>query len=289
MEYTRVAARLRVQIARFSGELSAGLPKVARRLVSEMVYGIQASQSVVLTKIARALEEDVRVKKTEERLSRQLGRGSLGAVVQRNLLKEGASRIGRNTLLIFDSSDLRKRYAKRMEYLCTVRDGSEKELGPGYWLTQVVGAEAGGEELVPLYGALYSTEAPGFTSENKEWMTVVDAVSGAVSKRGVWVMDRGGDRKEIVLGMLDRGLRFLIRMRGDRHIVAGRSIMNVAEAAASCPCPYAETVVKEEGGKERVYHIEFGFRKVRFPGREEVLYLVVVNGFGKEPLMLLTT
>ncbi len=64
------------------GELSKGLPKVSERLVSELVYGIQASQSVVLTKVGRVLEENISIKKTEERLSRQLGRRSLGSIVQ---------------------------------------------------------------------------------------------------------------------------------------------------------------------------------------------------------------
>ena len=82
MEYSKVAARLREQIGRFSGELSKGLPKVSERLVSELVYGIQASQSVVLTKVGRVLEENTSIKKTEERLSRQLGRRSLGSIVQ---------------------------------------------------------------------------------------------------------------------------------------------------------------------------------------------------------------
>ena len=50
MEYSKVASRLREQIGRFSGELSKGLPKVSKRLVSELVYGIQANRSVVLTK-----------------------------------------------------------------------------------------------------------------------------------------------------------------------------------------------------------------------------------------------
>ncbi len=89
MEYSKVATRLREQIGRFSGELSIELPKVSKRLVSELVYGIQASQSVVLTKIGRVLEENISIKKTEERLSRQLGRRSLGSIVQDNLLKEG--------------------------------------------------------------------------------------------------------------------------------------------------------------------------------------------------------
>jgi len=290
MEYTKVAVRLRGQIGGFSGELSKGLPKVSKRLVSELVYGIQASQSVVLTKVGRVLEEKVSIKKTEERLSRQLGRRSLGSVVQHNLLKEGASRIHEDTLLIFDPSDLRKKYAKKMENLCTIRDGSEKELGPGYWLSHVVGAELQGESVVPLYGGLYSTESSDFMSENREWLSVIDSVSEAVSSRGIWVMDRGGDRREILRPLLDRKLRFLIRMVGShRHLEVGSKRKTPLEIALTCPCPYVESIVREKDGKEKVYHLSFGYKKVRLPGREKLLYLLVVNGLGEEPLMLLTT
>jgi hypothetical protein len=55
------------------------------------------------------------------------------------------------------------------------------------------------------------------------------------------------------------------------------------------PLPYAETVVKIDDGKEKVYHLEFGYRTVRLPDREETLGLLVVRGFGAEPMMLLTT
>jgi len=51
MNSATVANRLRDQIARFSGILSEGLPKKARKFVREMVYGIQARESVRLTEI----------------------------------------------------------------------------------------------------------------------------------------------------------------------------------------------------------------------------------------------
>lgn len=51
MKSSKVAAKLRAKIVHFSGELSKGLPKSAHRFVSEMIYGIQARQSVVLTKV----------------------------------------------------------------------------------------------------------------------------------------------------------------------------------------------------------------------------------------------
>ena len=48
MDYSIIARKLRERIAGFSGELSRGLPKIARRFTGEMLYGIQAGQSVVL-------------------------------------------------------------------------------------------------------------------------------------------------------------------------------------------------------------------------------------------------
>jgi hypothetical protein len=59
MHYAKTANKLREQILRFSGELSFGLPKPARRFIAEMIYGIQARQSVRLTEIGRALEERI--------------------------------------------------------------------------------------------------------------------------------------------------------------------------------------------------------------------------------------
>ncbi len=61
-----------------------------RGFYKSVSYGIKASQSVGLTKVGSVLEENISIKKTEERLSRQLGRRSLGSVVQDNILKEGS-------------------------------------------------------------------------------------------------------------------------------------------------------------------------------------------------------
>ena len=41
----------------------------------------------------------------------------------------GSARIKEDTLLIVDPSDLTKKYAKKMEYLAEVRDGSEEKIG----------------------------------------------------------------------------------------------------------------------------------------------------------------
>jgi hypothetical protein len=289
MDYSKMARKLRNKIADFSGELSIELPKVAGRFIAEMVYGIQASQSVVLTKVARLLEEPITVKKVEERLSRQLLRPGLGEKVQDNLLRLAAPLVGKDTLLILDPSDIQKKYAKKMQYLGKVRDGSEDEIGNGYWTCNVVAAEVEGSTVVPLLGQLYSCESPEFVSENREILTVMDKVSGATRKRGVWVIDRGGDRRKLIVPMLKKQYRFLIRLIGNRELIwAGKELL-AEDIAKDCPMLYAETIVNIDDGKEKVYHLEFGYRNVKFPDREETLGLLVVRGFGQQPMMLLTT
>ena len=106
MHYAKTASKVREQIIKFSGELSLGWPKVARRFLAEALYGIQARQSVHLTEIARALKEKIPLKKTQYRLSRQLGRGDLERRVLNGISQMGAQRVENKTLLIIDLSDI---------------------------------------------------------------------------------------------------------------------------------------------------------------------------------------
>jgi hypothetical protein len=275
-------------MVRFSGELSTGLPKVARRFVAEMVFGIQARGSVRLTEVGRALGERISLKKTEERLSRQLGRRRLDREIQRRLIEQAAPRIEDDTLLVLDLSDVTKKYAEKMENLSRVRDGSEKELGWGYWTLNIVGANTKGTKLVPLYGRLFSHAGGGHQSENEEIREAVREVAEVVGKRGIWVMDRGGDRRHLYYYLLPNKHKFMIRVRGDRGLRTAQGIESAVDLARSCPMLFHETVVREEASQERLVHLVCGMRKVRLPNRREELTLVVVKGFGEEPLMILT-
>jgi hypothetical protein len=288
MYFARTAQKLREQMVRFSGELSAGLPKVSRRFVAEIIFGIQARGSVRLTEVGRALGEKISLKKTEERLSRQLGRRGLERRIQRRLIEQAAPRIEDDTLLVLDLSDVTKKYAEKMENMGRVRDGSEKDLGWGYWTLNIVGANTKGTKLVPLYGRLFSHAVEGHESENMEIRDAIKEVAEVMGRRGIWVMDRGGDRRHLYQYLLPNKHRFLIRVRADRGLRTSQGTSSALDLARSCPMLFHETLVKEEAGQERLVHLACGMRKVRLPNRKEELTLVVVKGFGEEPLMLLT-
>ena len=65
-------AVIKGQMSKFSGIISKGLPKPKRKLIKEIIYGIQAAKDIKLSHITRTLNESIPLIKTENRLSRNL-------------------------------------------------------------------------------------------------------------------------------------------------------------------------------------------------------------------------
>lgn len=289
MQTTKVAAKVRAQIQQFSGIISPRFSKPKTKFIEQMLFGIAASQDCKLSRIARALAEPITLKKTEERLSHHLATPCLGQEVQEQLVAQAARRIGEETLIVIDPTDIRKSYAQAMPYLATVRDGSTGELVPGYWSGVALACEPSSRRVLPLLQRLWSAEAPDFVSENAQLLAMIDTIVRAAGTRGTYVVDRGGDRAKLYLPLLERGLRFIVRLVGDRHLVVRGCSRSARDLARGVKMRYAETVVREASGGEKKCHLEYGFRTVKLPARRDVaLTLVVIKGFGQEPLMLLT-
>lgn len=283
-----LAQKLRAQIHEFLGIFYPHFSKPKQKFIEEMVYGIQASQDVRISAITRALGEEIQLKKTGERLSRHLKTPGLGQEVNEIVAEHAARRVKDDTLIIIDPSDIRKPYATKMPYLAYVRDGNTGDLVPGYWICCAVACEPASRRVIPLHQKLWSADSPDFESENTQLLQVIDTIRGATNGRGIYVIDRGGDRDKLINPLLDNELRFIIRLVGTRNLVfRGRALL-ASKVGAGCTMAYADTVVKEEKGEEKTYRLEYGYRPVKLPGRKEQLYLVVVHGYGKEPMLLLT-
>jgi len=289
MQVTHLAQKLRAQIQHFSGIISPRFSKPKTRFIEQMLLGIAAAQDCKLSRIARALAEPISLKKTEERLSHHLAEPGLGAQVQAQMIAQAARRIQEDTLIVIDPTDVRKHYAQAMPYLARVRDGSSGELANGYWCGVALACEPASRKVIPLLQQLWSAEAPDFQSENTQLLQMIDTIATATERRGIYVLDRGGDRSRLYLPLLERGLRFIVRLVGDRHLtVRGRS-RSARDLARGVALRFAETIVRERSGGEKKVHLQYGFRAVKLPRYPQVnLTLVVIKGFGQEPLMLLT-
>jgi hypothetical protein len=289
MQDNKIRSRLKAQLTKFTSQLGEGLSQPLQKFVGEMLFGIQASQGVKLSNVARSLEEDIPLIKTEDRLSRNLKAKELESHLGPRLASLASRRVEANAVLCLDLSDVRKEYAEKMEYLDQVWDGSEGEVHAGYWLASVTAAEVQGNEITPLYQTLFSARAQDFISENAEILTAVDQVRAHTRGRGIWAVDRGGDRRKLLEPLLERRERFVIRSTGQRMVLDRRGHrVTVHHLGACCRLRYQARVIKIEKGEEKVYQLRYGAEPIRLPGREEKLHLVVVAGFGQEPLLLLT-
>jgi hypothetical protein len=153
----------------------------------------------------------------------------------------------------------------------------------------VTAAEVNGSEIVPLHQKLFSAEAKDFSSENAEVLAAIDLVRAHTRARGIWAIDRGGDRKKLLEPLLDRGERFVIRSTGQRSVIDRHHLRgSVAEVAGRCRLRHQARIIKIQDGQEKTYELRYGAEPIRLPGRPEKLWLVVIAGFGEEPLMLLT-
>ncbi len=286
---SRTVAVIKGQMSRFSGIISKDLSKAKKRLIREMLYGIQAGKDIKLSVIARSLKESLSLIKTEDRLSRNLDDMDFTDTINNEVCRLGSRKVLDDMVIAIDPGDIRKRFASKMEYLCRVHDGSEHEIGNGYWLCKAVAADIEHKTVIPLYLEAYSQEAHDFNSENSQLFKAIDTVAAAIGEKGIYAIDRGGDRRKIYDRFLEKHKRFVIRLTKARDLIHKGVRKNCYEIASSLPCPYEAVIVKYEEGKERKIVITYNALSVKLPGHDNLLFLVVAKGFGKEPMMLLTS
>ena len=161
-----------------------------------MIYGIQASKDIKLSNIGRSLGEEIPLKKTENRLSRQINDADVTEFIGRKLTEEAKYWIKDETVLALDLSDISKEYSKKQQFLALVRDGSQKgKIRKGYWTLEILAADPRGDRVIPLYGELYSQRADDFQSENRQILAAMDFVREVIGKKGIWTLDRGNDAR----------------------------------------------------------------------------------------------
>ena len=290
-EDTRLAEKINRQLSEFTIHLSRGLSKPKRKFVSQMLFGMQVARDVKLSEIVRTLEEDIKPIKIENRLSRNLQADSLWQGLNARVLAEGVRRVEQDTVIAVDLTSIEKTYAKKMDYLAQVWDGVKKETVNAYWAIEAIAADINRDWVAPLYGELYSQDADEFKSENGLILRVVNDIFRAAKKKGIFVMDRGGDRKELINPMVLEGMHFVIRANLTRKVkLEGRrkwaSLKEAANTQIDCPHIY-KVEVDNQGLKEK-RQVSVGCAAGKLAGIDKELTVVVVKGFGNDPLVMFT-
>ena len=295
MNDTTIASKAKAQLAGFMGKVFTHFSKPARRFVEECIYGIQVSGDTKLSSIVRAIDDDIRPIYTEKRLSRNLDDETLETSIADAVLKDGAKSVRADTLLLVDPTEIRKEFAHAMEHVTLVRDASRSSkegrdvLVNGYHGCMVAACRIGGRKTVPLALRLWSSRAPGFKGENDEVLKILKAVYAATGGKGVTVYDRGGDRPAFYGYLIGNGRDFVIRLTG-RNVLSWRGMHEASDLARECTMRHAHRVTFDSHGRECNVPVSFGAMPVRLPMHpEKELHMVVVKGFGRDPMMLITS
>ncbi len=199
-----------------------------------------------------------------------------------------------DTPIILDLSDIAKPFAKKMDYLATIRDGSTGELVNGYWLVELY-ASLSHKNPVPVLLEPFSHEEPCSPGQNPVVLNAVHKIFELTGKRGVLVVDRGFDGWVMFEDWLDNKYRFVARLVGKRHLLrfygdSGQWLPTRAQQIAEqTPTPHHFHKLVKRHGKPALRITQIGWVKVHLPGRDEDLTLVVSRLAGvNKPMMLLT-
>lgn len=98
-------SRFKAQANKFSGILSKGLRKTTGRLIKELIYGIQACKDIKISNIARSLQEDIKLIKTEDRLCRNLAAEDFSNHINEQIIRLGDDKITDEMVIAIDLSD----------------------------------------------------------------------------------------------------------------------------------------------------------------------------------------
>ena len=153
------------KLAQFAALAGRGLSRPLYKFLRDMLTGMVAKKSILLSDIGRALNEKTELLYTEKRLSRNLTHGNLGDVEIRENYLRGVRQDTENAVIAFDLSDVRKEYSKDQPYLAGIWDDSRKEKAHGYWLTMAEAVRPDGKHI-PLWLEAWSQKTPDFRSQN---------------------------------------------------------------------------------------------------------------------------
>lgn len=284
--YNTLTYNLKRSILKFSEKISKELTRPEFKLVSQMLYGILNSQSCHLSKIARALNEDISLKKVIDRLSRNLLSFKNSDNLIEGYVKAVKPQTNKNSILIIDGSDIIKPYSTKMENLSRVRDGSTGEYGNGYHTLGVAALTQEKKMPIIVYSKIYSSTEEAFVSEDDEVLTALEFLGKQFNKSNIRAFDRGYDNNTYYEYLIKNNEKFIIRAKKNRDVIYKGERINILDLAKRFKGKYRLDFKRKNGINTECKISIIPIRLVCRPNDD--LNMVVCYGFGETPMMLIT-
>lgn len=280
------------EIINYSNKIAEGLKKPTAKFIMDMLYGLSKNQSVMLSDISRALDENIKLNYTIDRLSKNLERISDEEleIIRDNYNRAVLNEIDKEPLVLLDDSEIIKKYGKKFEDLCKVRDASslKDDIYPGYHVCEATLITKKEKQPISLYSYIYSTESKKFKSMNEETLKSIEYVKSIIERKCTFVCDRGYDANIYYEYFLNEECNddFIIRLTEKRKLLFKGKSKKASEIAVKRKGKIKMNMYFSKEDKE----VYVSHTRVELPlYKGKILNLVIVYGLSEEkPMMLLT-
>ena len=265
----------------FVGKIAANFGKVCKKFLKDFWTGLLAGQSVLITEISRGIKLNISLKKQIEKLCRHLAKDSFDDLLPQ-YHQTISSEINDRTIFCVDNTDIIKPYGEKFEDLGRVRDGSTGNTEKGYEIVNIVALTPHHKQPIPLYSYLFSNIEPNYVSNNIETKKALTCIRTSFGSIGIKVFDRGYDDSELFRYLINNSEKFIIRCKKNRDVYFNNKKINILDIVKHSANEIRSNFTK--GSK--TYALTYKKYNVKIQGMN--LNLIVVTGFGKDPMFLLT-
>ena len=289
--FTTNCYEMKREIYNFSQKMSNGLNKSTSKFILDIQYGLAKGGSCLISEIARALDEKIKLGYTIERLCDNLSNlypeekeqiwANYINEVKRNIDKE-------NAVVLFDDSDINKEYSKKLEDLDRVIDASSqnKKIVNGYHLCEATILTKNEKQPISIYSKIYSCKSDNFISKNNYTFESIKAAENITGNNFTGIFDRGYDDNKIFNYMSEGRRKFVVRINEDRKLIFKGKKKSVEEVAKVRKGKIGMKLLFDDNEKTEVM---ISYTKAILPYNKKEYTLVIIYGLSEEqPMKLLT-
>ena len=278
-------------ILNFSKKISEGVNKSTLKFIMDMQFGLAKSGSCLISKISRALDENIKLNYTIERLCDNLSNmyDDEKELIWNNYLDEVKKNVDLdNPIVLFDDSDINKEYSRKLEDLDRVIDASsqDKRIVNGYHVCEATILTKNEKQPLSIYSQIYSCKSENFESKNKYTIESIKTTEKLVGSNFTGVFDRGYDDNKIFNYMEKNKHKFVVRLDDQRVLLFKGIRRNVEEVSKTRKGKIKMTALFDDNEEKELM---ISYTKAILPYNKKEYTVVFVYGLSEEhPMKLLT-
>jgi hypothetical protein len=192
-----------------SRSIMTGMSRPQKKSFSEILRGLFVVGRPILRHLAQHPLK--RVKKQAEKYSHHLGNIDIKEAVDDFSLRKVKSEVQKNTIIAYDLTDIAKEYAKKMEHISRVFDGSRRRRCNGFTIHGV-----GVNNLL----LNFEVHRGDIYTQNQVRRKLLTRIAEECGGKGIYVFDRGNDSKAFLKFLRHKlKVQFIARLKSDRQVV----------------------------------------------------------------------